>query len=192
MSSYSELIQDPSVQRKLNTLLDSRVYVYATDIVEYILQKSYEDPDAPFSYEDIENQYPDKSDEIEELEEKIDALYEEQEKYPEPEQMKNELDEEFDIRYDEWNKRDDEFREKIEELECEKYELEDQQGTPQEAYEWWEVESGFADELYERGEIVIRGWHTYWGRQTTGQSISMDDIIFEIANDWGWLEQYKK
>lgn len=59
---------------------------------------------------------------------------------------------------------------------------------PNEVYEWWEVTNWFADKLAEHGETVIRGWHCYWGRCCTGQSVSMDWIIGKIAEEMEILE----
>jgi hypothetical protein len=57
-----------------------------------------------------------------------------------------------------------------------------------EAYEHWIVTSYFADKLKDKGEIVgeLFNWHI-WGRCTTGQAISMDGVIQQIASDMGIL-----
>lgn len=53
-----------------------------------------------------------------------------------------------------------------------------------EAYEHWIVTPYFARELKEKGEIVgeLFNWHI-WGRCTSGQAISMDGVIQQIASD---------
>lgn len=53
-----------------------------------------------------------------------------------------------------------------------------------EAYEHWAVSGWLASKLAERGEMIgeICGI-TVWGRCTTGQSISIDGVILQIAND---------
>jgi len=49
-------------------------------------------------------------------------------------------------------------------------------------YEWWAVSEWFGDKLKEEGCAVIKSWgKSYWGRGTTGQSISMDGCVLEIA-----------
>lgn len=53
----------------------------------------------------------------------------------------------------------------------------------QEVYEWWEVSDWFADKLEAYGEVVIKSYHTYWGRCTTGQAIYADGVIHKIADD---------
>lgn len=54
-----------------------------------------------------------------------------------------------------------------------------------EIYEHWAVSSFLADALEKRGETVVRDFAgmTVWGRPTTGQSITMDHVIQEIARD---------
>lgn len=66
-----------------------------------------------------------------------------------------------------------------------------------EVFEHWLVSDWFAEKLRARGEVVCDDLHglTVWGRTTTGQSIYMDLVIYEIAsemeilegqaNDWG-------
>ena len=67
---------------------------------------------------------------------------------------------------------------------CGKYDTEsDVSEQPQEVYEWWEVSDWFGEKLQAHGEVVIRGYHTYWGRCTTGQAIYADGIIHRIADD---------
>ena len=52
-------------------------------------------------------------------------------------------------------------------------------------YEHWIVDDWFAGKLEEKGHAVARDFLglTIWGRPTTGQAISMDSVILEIAND---------
>lgn len=53
-----------------------------------------------------------------------------------------------------------------------------------EAYEHWAVTSWFKNKLAQNGEIVGELLDfDVWGRCTTGQSISMDEVIWTIAND---------
>lgn len=55
---------------------------------------------------------------------------------------------------------------------------------PQEVYEWWAVTPWFGEKLKGKGESVIESWgKTYWGRCTTGQGISLDGVIQNIAMD---------
>lgn len=76
---------------------------------------------------------------------------------------------------------DDECREACDEFGIEPIE--------HEAYEHWIVTEWFGSKLAEHGEIVgeFMGF-TIWGRCTTGQAISMDGVIAEIAESMGILE----
>ena len=60
-------------QRILGKLVDREVIMCGTDIVEYSLRNCYETEDAPFTYDDIENNYrkicPECNDELEEIDE---------------------------------------------------------------------------------------------------------------------------
>ena len=60
--------------------------------------------------------------------------------------------------------------------------------TP-EIYEWWAVSNWFGEKLKEHGQPVIESWgKSYWGRTCTGQSISLDGCIINIAAEMGILE----
>ncbi len=65
---------------------------------------------------------------------------------------------------------------------CEYNDIEPQR---HEVYEHWIVSDWLADELGDRGECVARDFAgmTIWGRCTTGQHISMDRVMLEIARD---------
>jgi hypothetical protein len=54
-----------------------------------------------------------------------------------------------------------------------------------EAYEHWIISDWLADKLEEQGEMVARDFlgFTIWGRPTTGQAISMDGVILQIADN---------
>jgi hypothetical protein len=51
------------------------------------------------------------------------------------------------------------------------------------AYEHWIVSNWLADKLEEKGEMILRDFLglTIWGRTCTGQSISLDRVITDIA-----------
>lgn len=57
-----------------------------------------------------------------------------------------------------------------------------------EAYEHWAVTSRFAEKLAEHGQITgeLFNFHV-WGQCTTGQSISIDGVIRDIARSMGIL-----
>ncbi len=55
----------------------------------------------------------------------------------------------------------------------------------QEVYEHWVVESDLAYMLREQGETVVDEWGLdIWCRTTTGQSITMDCCVRDIAKKW--------
>lgn len=56
---------------------------------------------------------------------------------------------------------------------------------PEEVYEWWEVGGWLAERLEEAGEVVLRnGYGDWWGRCTTGQSVSLDYIIQKLGAEY--------
>lgn len=65
---------------------------------------------------------------------------------------------------------------------CGEFDLE---ANHDEVYEHWIVDNWFAGKLEERGHPIARDFLglTIWGRPTTGQSLSLDSVILEIAND---------
>ena len=51
-----------------------------------------------------------------------------------------------------------------------------------EVMEWWLVTPYMADMLREKGEVILADYDCYWwGRQTSGQALYMDEVIQEIA-----------
>ena len=57
------------------------------------------------------------------------------------------------------------------------------------SFEWWAVSNWFGEKLKARGEVVLDCWgKSYWGRQTTGQAISLDYVIASIADEMQILD----
>ncbi|MDR0605960.1 MAG: hypothetical protein LBG80_16845 [Bacteroidales bacterium] len=55
--------------------------------------------------------------------------------------------------------------------------------TTKEIMEWWLVSSWLAEKLSFNGEVVLYDYNCHWwGRQTTGQPIYIDDVMHLIAN----------
>ena len=53
-----------------------------------------------------------------------------------------------------------------------------------EVLEWWLVTPYMADMLKNNGEVILVAYDCYWwGRQTSGQVLSMDWVIQKIAED---------
>lgn len=68
-------------------------------------------------------------------------------------------------------------------------EYDDLDTTPPEIFEWWAVSDWFGEKLKARGEVVLDCWgKSYWGRQTTGQPISLDFVIASIAKEMQILD----
>ena len=64
-------------QKIKGKFVEREVHAMVTPMVEYILNKSYEDPDAPFSFDDIENLFIQvENDEDEEYEEEMQEIFE--------------------------------------------------------------------------------------------------------------------
>lgn len=178
------------VEEWIERVVKNEIYCCATDIVEFILMASSESrglaEDAPFTWDDVEYNRGRNQDEINDIADEIEKLEIEQTAWAdkEPEQKDDEADDAFDKRWDEWEKRDIELADKITELEDRQSELEDEQNDMPEIYEWWEVSNFLADDLYDLGEVVIRGWHSYWGRSCTGQAISLDYTMDQLYSLW--------
>ena len=63
--------------------------------------------------------------------------------------------------------------------------MEDEDPVWVDALEFWIVEPWFGDELKERGEIVNTDFLGFvvWGRQTSGQAISLDYVVQDVLKD---------
>lgn len=60
---------------------------------------------------------------------------------------------------------------------------------PQEIYEYWIVTEWFGEKLKKLGEPVFERWGGWiWGRCTTGQAISIDYVVDQIAFDMKILD----
>lgn len=163
-------------QRIKEKFIEREVYCCVTNMVEYILKKSYEDPDAPFSYEDLENLYPDHSDEIDKLEQK-------------KEELEDKIDDEGEKDYPDYEKIE-ELRQQVSKIEEKIEQLEQEQEEINEPYEWWIVSDFLLNKLREHGEVVIEH-ENIWGRCTTGQAILLDSVISEICEEMEILEGQK-
>lgn len=53
-----------------------------------------------------------------------------------------------------------------------------------EVLEWWLVSPWLAERLRDYGEVVIDAMDCHWwGRQTSGQAIYMDAVVWKIAEE---------
>lgn len=156
------------------------VYCNVNSLVEYCLNKGFEDSDSPINFDELENyySYPEYSGTYAEFEGGT-----EEEKDAEIERLK-ELQNDFDT--DE----PDEEKEKIYDIiRDEIEELENLENEPQEVFEWWAVSEYLYRKLKSKGCVVCDCGSCYvWGRTTTGQAILLDGVISEICSDMEILE----
>lgn len=173
-------------QRIKGDFVGREVYCNVNQMAEYILQKSFEDSDAPFTYEELDLQrfsytghyiafdyltYTQKEEVQEELQSLVDRL--------------NDFETyEIEEEYFSYLTAGTYKAEQLSKIEEELSEIEDLEGDYIEVYEWWAVSNWLAEKLEEKGEIVAyTGMTCIWGRGTTGQAILLDYVISEICND---------
>lgn len=133
---------------------------------DYILKKSYEDRDAPFSYEDVDLFDSDSAIETlvndfedEDKKEDFVLLANDPDTYNRRVKTRND----FDMFLKSLDK--DEVKIVYEDLGYEPCE------TEIEIYEWWIITDPLAYQLENQGEVILNG---AWGRCTSGQSITLD------------------
>lgn len=136
------------------------VFGNVNSMVEYILNKGWEDTSAPFSWDDVSNGYEHicgecgSTDGFDEYETKTGAKK---------------------FKCCSCNKRYEENG--YEELETQ----------PAEVYEWWLVSDFLVRKIMDQGGCVI-DFENIWGRQTTGQAILLDGVISRICYEMEILE----
>lgn len=168
------------------------VYCCVSSMTEYILSKSWEDGDAPFSYDNVTNFYAPKCPECGSTYgfEEIDAL-----KCGNCNEIFEEKPE-YCSCYD--KDETGEYEDSFEETEAHKCEncghivddIDELDTEPQEIFEWWMVSDWFANKLVEKGESVLLD-ESIWGRSCTGQAILLDWVISQICYDMEILEGQK-
>ena len=175
-------------QKIKSKFVNQEVYCQA-NFIEYILDKSWEDRDAPFSWDDVSNYFspicPDCSNSDGFY--KVDTAFEctncefiSKEEYricPECNEYEDIIDEIEDIH---------------ECMNCGflvKY-TEELDTELKEIYQWFMVSDFLCQKLNEKGECVILN-ERIWGRQCCGQSISLDGVMSSICHDMGILEGMK-
>lgn len=158
------------------------VNVNVNSMVEYILSKGWEDSEAPFCWDDVQNyyQYP------EYIGKHISFYTGQENDYEEAkEELQTKIDELYDI-----EERTEEQEETLSEMEQEMEEFSNLETEPQEIFEWWSVSKWLCKKLKAMGEPVIEH-ENIWGRTTTGQSILLDYCISNICEDLEILEGQK-
>jgi len=153
--------------------IDDCVCYCVTSEINYILKKSYEDGEAPLSYEDLDLF------DIDTAREQIIYLFNEIETDEEQEDFLNKISDDLFNKLDKKEKRENKLSEYLKQ--CDKEELKticesldiERDTTDAEVYEWWIISDPLKYRLEQEGEIFLN--NEYWGRQTTGQSISQDN-----------------
>lgn len=188
---FSELT-DSQKQNMTQEFLRDISIINQNTVVEYILSKSYECGDAPFSYDDITNNEPsgsimingdyltltenerdEKLEFYERLRDKADSVVDARYKL-----LSNSDNAEYDTLETKHDKSEN-LHSKFESI-CDDLECMDFEDFP-EVFQWFECDSFLLDRLEEHGECILDG--TYWGRQTCGQSIVLDHVMQKIAYD---------
>ena len=191
-------MDESEFQERCRTFVNNNVYSCVTTMVEYILLKSWEDRDAPFCFEDVENKYPrgeirwngawmefDSESELDEWKaEQMDEI---------ATAKQNELDglqENLDaglISQREFEATGSEIEETYSQMEYKLDDACDDAGMLmeeyQEIYEYWLVSSWLCSKLEEAGQPVIPDEHI-WGRCTSGQAIVIDGVIRELVKQY--------
>lgn len=157
--------------------VSKEIYCNVNSMVDYILSKSFEDNNTPFTYDDILNYY-----EYPEFYGKY-AQFEggnEDDRQTEIARLQILID---DIDSDDITEDQTEINNDIESLE-------NLESEPSEIYEWYKVSSWLCEKLKEQGQCVIED-ENLWGRCTTGQAILLDGVISRICSNLEILEGQK-
>lgn len=170
--TFSQL-NDVQKQNLASKLLDVHPMRLQNNLVEYVLQKSHEDSEAPFSVDDITNNEPTQeielSDRYEELtESERDELLEE---------LKETL---YEVEARQNYEESEQYETLVSDIEALE-EMEDFANYP-EIYQWFSCSDWLIRALEEKGECTLD--NEFWGRQCCGQSVVLDSVIQEIAFDW--------
>jgi hypothetical protein len=159
--------------------VEREVYCNVNSLVEYCLNKGFEDSESPINFDELENyySYPEYFGTY--------AKFEggsEEERDAEIERLRD-IQEGFDT--DEPSDKDKVY----EAIRDEIAELENLESEPQEVFEWWAVSEYLYRKLKESGEVVCDCGSCYvWGRTTTGQAILLDGVISEICGEMEILQ----
>lgn len=147
-------------ERVLQQLVDREVIHIASSLIEYIRANPGQWEDELFQLSERHCDHSERIDEIDNLIDEIETLID-----------TSEADEAVV------------YQSSIDELQAERDQLEED-SQPQEVLEHWIVSSWFGDKLREHGETVADVLDfCIWGRTTSGQSITADEVIRSIASE---------
>jgi hypothetical protein len=187
-------IDDSTRQEIAQEYVNSHYVHCQNSQVEFILKVAHEYPNnAPFSYDDIENNVPFGSvtvgnvwrDLTEQERDDLLPIYEYLRDKAEVMHEKITGQEPEDINSEQWQlweKKEQRIAKLFDryDLDCDNLETMDFENWP-EVYQWFLCDERLIHQLNKRGEVTLNG--EYWGRQTFGQSIVLDSVIQEIAID---------
>jgi hypothetical protein len=167
---------------------DMAQFTNENTIVEYVLQKSIEDSEAPFCHDDITNNQPyglivikgcEHSLSEDDRDEKLEFYEYLRDK---AENVRDNLDDsKIDSHYDRFDNWADNLQATCDDLENMDFE------EHPEIYQWFSCDSYVLSKLEEIGECTLNG--SYWGRTCCGQAIYLDyniqQLAFDHFTDWG-------
>lgn len=141
---------------------------------DYMLKKSYEDSDSPVNYEDLDLFDIDRARDhlLYEYDNEEDS-FKEYANNPETFNRKVMNKGDFEVFLNSLSK--EELQQMFQDLEI------DSSNAEGEVYEWWLISDPLKYRLEQQGEIFLNG---AWGRQGTGQSITLDYTVMKCFIDF--------
>ena len=175
--------------------VSQHVYCNVNSMVQYILNKGFEDSTTPFSFDDVSNYsvYPEYIGEYanfeggkdEQRDAEIDRLKDLQsDLYDEIQDLPNNNDA-HDV-----DRLSLSLETKRDTIQSEIVNLENLEQEYQDIFEWWAVSDFLAEKLNNLGHCIIES-ENIWGRTTTGQAILLDYAISQICAEMEILEGQK-
>jgi hypothetical protein len=178
----SDSSKNQEIKRKF---VEREVYCNVGTLCEYVLSKGFEDSNAPFTMDDIENYYsPNVDTIIDNANDLWDYKEEEFKAYAnDPDTFNRRMKKIGDLAVFIHSLDSNELQEFCQEFDIE-YETE-----ASEIFEWWAVSEYLYNKLKDMDYCVVDAGSCYvWGRTTTGQAILLDYAISKICADMEILE----
>lgn len=166
-------------QKIKEAFVNREIHANLNILVEYVLGSGFENRDAPFTIDEVENLYC--------YQDEDGNQYSESQKESQVETWKEQVEQlEDQLSEDEDN---GQLQGQIDALNEQIGSLENTGSEIRDVYEWWLVSDWLAEKLKSHGEVMVSdGWNQYWGRCTTGQAILLDYVISKICEDMEILE----
>ena len=193
--SYSTL----QSTKEFKDFLEEFVYnrsINMNEEVEYILNKSVEDTETPFSYDDFESRRFDIDKAKYLILEEIETIKEDEDTFKEfLEEVEDNLI--FNRKKDDLIKfinnltEEEEFKNLVEISYLNHIDSDEDFYSDNEVLSWYMMDDRLLYQLEERNEVILN--KVYWGRQTYGQRIELDGVIISIFKEWflniEWVKQ---